>query len=143
MSAEKSAIRRNSRKRGMNVSEEYKITAGTISGATLKSIDIEPSIIVDGKSYTASEFNKAVEMLKQPQLNENQKALVIWMQENECYNGDPLESISDLFLEGTPSEHFPDLPLSCVEAAYQSLNNQQKIEMVQKYLEQYFEQEEE
>lgn len=79
----------------------------------------------------------------QPQLNENQKALVIWMQENECYNGDPLESISDLFLEGTPSEHFPDLPLSCVEAAYQSLNNQQKIEMVQKYLEQYLEQEEE
>ena len=127
----------------MNVSEEYKITAGTISGATFVSVDIEPSIIVDGKSYTASEFNKAVEMLKQPQLNENQKALVIWMQENECYNGDPLESISDLFLEGTPSEHFPDLPLSCVEAAYQSLNNQQKIEMVQKYLEQYFEQEEE
>ncbi|MGF2118840.1 hypothetical protein [Enterococcus casseliflavus] len=84
-----------------------------------------------------------VEDHDQPQLNDNQKALVIWMQENECYNGDPLESISDLFLEGTPSEHFPDLPLSCVEAAYQSLNNQQKIEMVQKYLEQYFEQEEE
>lgn len=81
--------------------------------------------------------------IEQPQLNDNQKALVIWMQENECYNGDPLESISDLFLEGTPSEHFPDLPLSCVEAAYQSLNIQQKIEMVQKYLEQYFEQEEE
>lgn len=80
---------------------------------------------------------------KQPQLNENQKALVIWMQENECYNGDPLESISDLFLEGTPSEQFPDLPLSCVEAAYQSLNNQQKIEIVQKYLEQYLEQGEE
>lgn len=80
---------------------------------------------------------------KQPQLNENQKNLIIWMQENECYTGDPLESISDLFLEGTPSEHFPDLPLSCVEAAYQSLNNQQKIEMVQKYLEQYLEQEEE
>jgi hypothetical protein len=84
-----------------------------------------------------------VKMSEQPQLNENQKALVIWMQENECYNGDPLESISDLFLEGTPSEHFPDLPLSCVEAAYQSLNNQQKIEMVQKYLEQYLEQGEE
>lgn len=58
------------------MSEEYKITAGTISGATLKSIDIEPSIIVDGKSYTASEFNKAVEMLKQPQLNNNQKLLL-------------------------------------------------------------------
>ncbi|MFR3683572.1 MAG: hypothetical protein ACLTW7_07530 [Enterococcus sp.] len=60
----------------MNVSEEYKITAGTISGATFKSIDIEPSIIVDGKSYTASEFNKAVEMLKQPQLNEQQQIAI-------------------------------------------------------------------
>ncbi len=57
------------------MSEEYKITAGTISGATFVSVDIEPSIIVDGKSYTASEFNKAVEMLKQPQLNENQKSI--------------------------------------------------------------------
>lgn len=82
-----------------------------------------------------------VYQLKQPQLNENQQNLIIWMQENECYNGDPLESISDLFLEGTPSEHFPDLPLSCVEAAYQSLNNQQKIEMVSEYLQQYSEQE--
>ncbi|XOQ35589.1 MAG: Phage protein [Enterococcus faecium] len=60
----------------MNVSEERKITAGTISGATLKSIDIEPSIIVVGKSYTVSEFNKAVEMLKQPQLNENQQIAI-------------------------------------------------------------------
>lgn len=84
-----------------------------------------------------------VRMSEQPQLNENQQSLINWMQENECYTGDPLESISDLFLEGTPSEHFPDLPLSCVEAAYQSLNNQQKVEMVQKYLEQYSEQEEE
>jgi len=57
------------------VSEEYKITTGTISGAILKSMNAEPSIIVDGKSYTASEFNKAVEMLKQPQLNENQQML--------------------------------------------------------------------
>lgn len=60
----------------MNVSEERKITADTISGATFKSIDIEPSIIVDGKSYTASEFNKAVEMLKQPQLNEQQQIAI-------------------------------------------------------------------
>lgn len=58
------------------MNEEHKITAGTISGATLKSIDIEPSIIVDGKSYTASEFNKAVEMLKQPQLNEYQQIAI-------------------------------------------------------------------
>lgn len=61
------------------MSEEYKITAGTISGATFKSLDIEPSIIVDGKSYTASEFNKAVEMLKQPQLNENQQIVLDYL----------------------------------------------------------------
>jgi|GEM_PF-1418525 len=95
------------------------------------------------ESRNWGEYDIEVYEYHQPQLNENQQNLVIWMQENECYNGDPLESISDLFLEGTPSEHFPDLPLSCVEAAYQSLNNQQKIEMVQKYLEQYFEQGEE
>lgn len=81
-----------------------------------------------------------VYQLEQPKLNENQKALVIWMQENECYTGDPLESISDLFLEATPSEHFPNLPLSCVEAAYQSLTNQQKLQMVREYLQQYSEQ---
>ena len=65
------------------MSEEYKITAGTISGATLKSIDIEPSIIVDGKSYTTSEFNKAIEMLKQPQLDENQQ-IVIDLEISDC-----------------------------------------------------------
>lgn len=93
------------------------------------------------ESRNWGEYDIEVYEYHQPQLNENQQSLIIWMQENECYNGDPLESISDLFLEGTPSEHFPDLPLSCVEAAYQSLNNQQKVEMVQKYLEQYSEQE--
>lgn len=68
------------------MSEERKITAGTISGATFKSIDIEPSIIVDGKSYTASEFNKAVEMLKQPQLNENQQIVLEWLKKEQTKN---------------------------------------------------------
>lgn len=81
--------------------------------------------------------------LEQPQLNENQQALVMWMQENERYSGNPLESISDLFLEATPSEHFPNLPLSCVAAAYQSLTNRQKAKMVSEYLRQYLEQGEE
>ncbi|MGM8141827.1 hypothetical protein [Enterococcus italicus] len=79
----------------------------------------------------------------QPQLNDNQQALVIWMQDNECSADDPLESISDLFLEGTPSEYFPDAPLSCVEAAYQSLNKKQKLELVQEYVKKALEQEEE
>ncbi|MGM8137498.1 hypothetical protein [Enterococcus italicus] len=86
-----------------------------------------------------SEFR---EMLP-PNLNDNQKDLVLWMQENECLTDDPLEPISDLFLESTPSEHFPNLPLSCVAAAYQSLNKKQKLELVQKYLEQYLGREEE
>ena len=66
------------------MSEEYKITTGTISSEILKSIDIEPSIVVDGKSYTASEFNKAVEMLKQPTLNENQQIVLEWLKSYSC-----------------------------------------------------------
>ena len=67
------------------MSEEYKITAGTISGATFVNVEIEPSIIIDGKSYTASEFNKAVEMLKQPQLNENQQTILDELKINTDY----------------------------------------------------------
>lgn len=73
----------------MNVSEEYKITTGKITGETLK-IDLESSIIIDGKSYTSNEFNEAVEMLKKPQLNENQKVVFEWLK-------DPLNDISNRF----------------------------------------------
>lgn len=107
MSAEKSAIRRNSRKRVMNVSEEHKITAGTISGATFKSIDIEPSIIVDGKSYTASEFNKAVEMLKQPQLNENQQKWINRLTINYSWYGGTAQHALHATLQ---EPEMPDLP---------------------------------
>lgn len=85
------------------MSEEHKITTGTISGATFKSIDIEPSIIVDGKSYTASEFNKAVEMLKQPQLNENQQTVLDWLKstwidrKKNCWF--PFEVINSLYYQ--------------------------------------------
>lgn len=89
------------------MSEERKITAGTISGATLKSIDIEPSIIVDGKSYTASEFNKAVEMLKQPQLNENQQKWINRLTINYSWYGGTAQHA----LHATLQEHeMPDLP---------------------------------
>ena len=85
------------------MSEERKITAGTISGATFKSIDIEPSIIVDGKSYTASEFNKAVEMLKQPQLDPNQQIVLEWLKstwidrKKNCWF--PFEVINSLYYQ--------------------------------------------
>lgn len=90
-------------------------------------------------------FNYAlanVQGLEQPQLNEKQQSLITWMQDNECETDDPLESISDLFLNGMPSEYFPDLPLSCLEAAYQSLNKKQKLELVQEYIKKALEQEE-
>ncbi|MGF2118833.1 hypothetical protein [Enterococcus casseliflavus] len=95
------------RKRGMNVSEERKITAGTISGATFKSIDIEPSIIVDGKSYTASEFNKAVEMLKQPQLNENQQKWINRLTINYSWYGGTAQHALHATLQ---EPEMPDLP---------------------------------
>ncbi|MCI5684556.1 MAG: hypothetical protein MR320_04100 [Enterococcus gallinarum] len=87
-------------------------------------------------------FNYAlanVQGLEQPQLNENQQNLIIWMQYNECETNDPLESISDLFLEAEASSC--DGWESCLEAAYKSLTNRQKVEMVQEYLSRYLEQE--
>ncbi|MCC4046485.1 hypothetical protein [Enterococcus gallinarum] len=84
--------------------------------------------------------NRLLELTEQPQLNENQKALVIWMQDNDCETDDPLESISDLFLEAEASSEGWE---TCLSAAYKSLTNRKKAEMVQKYLEQYLEQEEE
>ncbi len=130
---------RVTRKRGMNVSEENSITSKTIGKIFQESAwNIEPTITILGVTYTAKEFNKAVEMLKQPQLNENQQSLITWMQDNECETNDPLESISDLFLEAEASSWE-----TCLSAAYKSLTNREKAEMVQEYLKQYLEQEEE
>lgn len=105
------------------MSEEYKITAGTLSGATFKSIDIEPSIIVDGKSYTASEFNKAVEMLKQPQLNENQQIVLEWLKEEQTKN-------PELSIFGTLSVLFDEsenrfMNLDVIDALNDLSNSQQ------------------
>ncbi|NBA38859.1 hypothetical protein GVK96_04960 [Enterococcus hirae] len=108
-------------------------------------------VMMDGKEsfYRVDVSKKSIHYLYEDELdlvtqklNDNQKVVLEWMKENECETNDPLESISDLFLNGTPSKYFPDLPLSCLEAAYQSLNNQQKIELVSAYLKQYSEQEE-
>ncbi|MGH1787694.1 hypothetical protein ABE902_15380 [Enterococcus casseliflavus] len=91
----------------MNVSEEHKITAGTISGATFVSVDIESSIIVDGKSYTASEFNKAVEMLKQPQLNDNQQKWINRLTINYSWYGGTAQHALHATLQ---EPEMPDLP---------------------------------
>ncbi|MFS1025657.1 hypothetical protein ACFC9R_10145 [Enterococcus casseliflavus] len=95
-------------------------------------------------AFDPNELLRLINLLPdQPQLNEKQQSLITWMQDNECETDDPLESISDLFLNGMPSEYFPDLPLSCLEAAYQSLNKKQKLELVQEYIKKALEQEEE
>lgn len=105
------------------MSEEHKITAGTISGATFVSVDIEPSIIVDGKSYTASEFNKAVEMLKQPQLNEDQQIVLEWLKKEQTKN-------PELSIFGTLSVLFDEsenrfMNLDVIDALNDLSNSQQ------------------
>lgn len=102
------------------MSEECKITAGTISGATLKSIDIEPSIIIEGKSYTASEFNKAVEMLKQPQLNDNQKIVLEWLKSNRNSLKVPMLAFYEL----------AELADENTNLAYHQLDSKQEIEVL-------------
>lgn len=120
------------------MSEERKITAGTISGATLKSIDIEPSIIIEGKSYTASEFNKAVEMLKQPQLNDNQKIVLEWLKYplNDIPNRfakDYFVYVTCLFLGQAPDK---------VLKAYQELSLEQRRQVLAAFAQWGLEQEE-
>ena len=123
----------------MNVSEEYKITTGTISGATLKSIDIEPSIIVDGKSYTASEFNKAVEMLKQPQLNENQQIVLEWLKGSyvQGYGAAVIRTIHLLQKENTVDI----TDSSYVRGAYRALNTVEEAVVVKMFADWALEQE--
>lgn len=122
------------------MSEEHKITTGTISGATFVSGDIEPSIIVDGKSYTASEFNKAVEMLKQPQLNENQQIVLEWLKEEQTKN-------PELTIFGTLSVLFDEsenrfMNLDVIDAL-NDLSNSQQAGVFQAFSKWALEQEEE
>lgn len=116
----------------MNVSEEYKITTGKITGETLK-IDLESSIIIDGKSYTSNEFNEAVEMLKQPQLNENQQQVLGWLKQyyrpkDSIFFG--IEQISDIY-EDPKSDN-----------ALDSLTNKQEAEVIRAFIEWALDQEE-
>ncbi|MGN8983083.1 hypothetical protein ACTNBL_12440 [Enterococcus villorum] len=122
----------------MNVSEERKITAGTISGATLKSIDIEPSIIIEGKSYTASEFNKAVEMLKQPQLNDNQQIVLEWLKSETILTREaPILSVN-AFSDKNLLGKLPDK----VRKAYKLLACKQEYEVLAAFAQWGLEQEE-
>lgn len=123
------------------MSEEHKITAGTISGATFKSIDIEPSIIVDGKSYTASEFNKAIEMLKQPQLNENQQIVLEWLKGSyvQGYGAAVIRTIHLLQKENTVDIS----DSSYVRGAYRDLNTVEEAVVVKMFADWALEQEEE
>ena len=123
----------------MNVSEERKITAGTISGVTLKSIDIEPSIIIEGKSYTASEFNKAVEMLKQPQLNDNQKMVFDYLKSNVEQGGKSV--MYSIFLLGDWDSRIG--AARNVDIAYCGLNGKQEAEVLAAFAQWGLEQEEE
>lgn len=114
------------------MSEEYKITAGTISGATLKSIDIEPSIIIEGKSYTVSEFNKAVEMLKQPQLNENQQIVLSWLKIKH-FDSYFKAAVSDLFfyVRHDDIEGFPNLNYRKLVEGYKQLSDKEFAQVLE------------
>lgn len=77
---------------------------------------------VGEKRYTAEEFNNAVEMLKNPQLNENQQVMLEWWVKklnDEGEDADPLgvicamqsyglreEKIYDAAVNLTPAEQF-------------------------------------
>lgn len=125
------------------MSEEYKITTGTINGASIKRVDIEPSIIVDGKNYTASEFNKAVEMLKQPQLNENQQVVLDWLKAN--VDQDDASPMCSIFLLGSlwESRKFNIQEDIAIDNAYSELSYKQQAQVLEVFSRWALEQEEE
>lgn len=90
----------------MNVNEENSINLKAIDGIFQASNwNIEPTITILGVTYTASEFNKAVEMLKQPQLNENQQIVLDFLKEymlddSDFYN--TIYALKYLYSAGEP-----------------------------------------
>lgn len=125
------------------MSEEYKITTGTISSEILKSIDIEPSIVIDGKSYTASEFNKAVEMLKQPTLNENQQIVFEWLK-REHFDSYIKSVISNLYfyVNMTAIGDLENKEIQEMVNAYEKLSQEEFAQVLQAFAS-WVEQEEE
>lgn len=70
-----------------------------------------------------------------PQLNPDQQILLIYMKDTNCETDDPLEPISDLFLEGTPSSDWE----SCLQATYKKLSKEEKLLLAQEYIRQELE----
>ncbi|WP_214280662.1 hypothetical protein [Enterococcus gallinarum] len=80
------------------MNEENSINLKAIDGIFQASNwNIEPTITILGVTYTASEFNKAVEMLKQPQLNGNQQIVLDWLKNRYTGNADPFGVVACLF----------------------------------------------
>lgn len=104
----------------------------------MKSIDIEPSIIVDGKNYTASEFNKAVEMLKQPQLNENQQMVLDELKVNTDYH--KFNKFQAVYWMLTNFINYPD---TLMAKAYKKLTQNELEQVFQVFSQWALEQEEE
>ncbi|MBO0458371.1 hypothetical protein JZO77_16690 [Enterococcus hulanensis] len=94
-------------------------------------IDIEPTIYVKDKQYTLEEFNQIVDYLASDiEINENQQAVLSWL--IDCYkdDGDPVEAISDLYDETMPTEW-----KTCLDAAYETFDNQQKFQLLHAFAE--------
>ncbi|MDT2660683.1 hypothetical protein P7E02_12440 [Enterococcus hulanensis] len=66
----------------------------------------------------------------QAKLNENQQAVLSWL--IDCYkdDGDPVEAISDLYDETMPTER-----KTCLDAAYETFDNQQKFQLLAAFAE--------
>lgn len=64
------------------------------------------------------------------ELNENQQAVLSWL--IDCYkdDGDPVEAISDLYDETIPTEW-----KTCLDAAYETFDNQQKFQLLAAFAE--------
>lgn len=118
------------------MNEENSINLKAIDGIFQASKwNIEPTITILGVTYTASEFNKAVEMLKQPQLNEQQQIVLEWLRNlYGCHYYQPFVAVS-LFRHSFWTEK--------IEENYNQLDRKQQAQVLEVFSRWAQEQEEE
>ena len=99
-----------------------------ISLVTGKGIVLNDKLII----HSEDALNHAFDTYKplQNHLNENQQAVLSWL--IDCYgdDGDPIEALSDLYDETMPTEW-----KTCLDAAYETFDNQQKFQLLHAFAE--------
>lgn len=131
----KSAIRRNSRKRGMNVSGKL-IIQGKAWGEFENAKRSKGNIEISG--YRSYGGTHTVRMVDQPQLNDNQQIVLDYLKKQFGKHSIFVKSIFDPI-----SDLLSDIWIDDVDIAFEQLDLKQEIQVLEAFAQWALEQEEE